>query len=122
MNTEKPAVERQEFLARMAQATTYHVVVSEKRAIKVVTKDTEGKEAETLAPLPQGTRVWHWPQFNELFFLIPGREPFRVADVKEYKIAKMADFGLRQLGKRGPIVRVTNKTEEQNTTTTSDKE
>lgn len=116
-------VDRHQFLERMAQAPKAHTVISEKRAIKLVTKTTEGKEEETLAPLPVGTRVWHWPQFSELFFLIPDREPFRVADVKEYSICKMADLGLRQLGKRGPIVRVTHKDKaSEQTTTTSDKE
>lgn len=98
----------QDFLDRMKGATASHVVISDKRAVVMTTK-TDEKPEESQAPLPVGSRVWHWQQFQELFFLIPGREPFRVAGVQAYSIKKWADIGLRRVGKNGPFVRAVHK-------------
>lgn len=96
----------QDFLERMNGATASHVVISDKRAVVMTTKTDEMPEPEeTQAPLPVGSRIWFWQQFQELFFLIPGREPFRVAGVQSYSIKKWADIGLRRVGKNGPFVR-----------------
>lgn len=100
----------QDFLARMEGATASHVVVSDKRAVVMTTKTEEKPEPEeSQAPLPQGSRLWYWAEFRELFFLIPGREPFRVAGVQSYSIKKWADIGLRRVGKNGPFVRAVHK-------------
>lgn len=100
----------QDFLDRMKDATASHVVISDKRAVVMTTKTDEKPEPEeTQAPLPVGSRVWYWQQFQELFFLIPGREPFRVAGVQSYSIKKWADIGIRRVGKNGPFVRAVHK-------------
>ena len=100
----------QDFLDRMNGATASHVVISDKRAVVMTTKTDEKSEPEeSQAPLPVGSRVWYWQQFQELFFLIPGREPFRVAGVQSYSIKKWADIGLRRVGKNGPFVRAVHK-------------
>ena len=100
----------QDFLDRMKDATTSHVVISDKRAVVMTTKTDEKPEPEeSQAPLPVGSRVWYWQQFQELFFLIPGQEPFRVAGVQSYSIKKWADIGLRRVGKNGPFVRAVHK-------------
>lgn len=100
----------QDFLDRMNGATASHVVISDKRAVVMTTKTDEMPEPEeSQAPLPVGTRVWYWQQFQELFFLIPGREPFRVAGVQSYSIKKWVDIGLRRVGKNGPFVRAVHK-------------
>lgn len=100
----------QDFLDRMNGATASHVVISDKRAVVMTTKTDEKPEPEeSQAPLPVGSRVWYWQQFQELFFLIPGREPFRVAGVQSYSIKKWADIGLRRVGKNGPFVRAVHK-------------
>lgn len=100
----------QDFLDRMKDATASHVVISDKRAVVMTTKTDEKPEPEeSQAPLPVGSRVWFWQQFQELFFLIPGREPFRVAGVQSYSIKKWADIGLRRVGKNGPFVRAIHK-------------
>lgn len=101
---------RQDFTERMNGATASHVIISDKRAVVLTTKTDEKPEPEeTLAPLPQGSRVWYWKAFQELFFLIPGREPFRVAGVQSYSIKKWSDLGLRRVGKKGPFVRAVHK-------------
>lgn len=100
----------QDFLDRMNGATASHVVISDKRAVVMTTKTDEKPEPEeSQAPLPVGSRVWYWQQFQELFFLIPGREPFRVVGVQSYSIKKWADIGLRRVGKNGPFVRAVHK-------------
>ncbi|MFA5407605.1 MAG: hypothetical protein WC343_02415 [Bacilli bacterium] len=100
----------QDFLDRLKDATTSHVVISDKRAVVMTTKTDEKPEPEeSQAPLPVGSRVWYWQQFQELFFLIPGQEPFRVAGVQSYSIKKWADIGLRRVGKNGPFVRAVHK-------------
>ena len=100
----------QDFLDRMKDATASHVVISDKRAVVMTTKTDEKPEPEeSQAPLPVGSRVWYWQQFQELFFLIPGQEPFRVAGVQSYSIKKWADIGLRRVGKNGPFVRAVHK-------------
>lgn len=100
----------QDFLDRMNDATASHVVISDKRAVVMTTKTDENPEPEeSQAPLPVGSRVWYWQQFQELFFLIPGREPFRVVGVQSYSIKKWADIGLRRVGKNGPFVRAIHK-------------
>ena len=101
---------RQDFLELMRGATASHVVISDKRAVVMTTKTDEKPEPEeSQAPLPVGSRIWYWQQFQELFFLIPGREPFRVAGVQSYSIKKGADIGLRRVGKNGPFVRAVHK-------------
>ena len=100
----------QDFLDRMKDATTSHVVISDKRAVVMTTKTDEKPEPEeSQAPLPVGSRVWYWQQYRELFFLIPTREPFRVTGVQSYSIKKWADIGLRRVGKNGPFVRAVHK-------------
>ena len=100
----------QDFLDRMKDATASHVVISDKRAVIMTTKiDEKSEPEESQAPLPVGSRIWYWQQFQELFFLIPGREPFRVAGVQSYSIKKWADIGLRRVGKNGPFVRAVHK-------------
>lgn len=100
----------QDFLEHMNGATASHVIISDKRAVVMTIKTDEKPEPEeSQAPLPVGSRVWYWQQFQELFFLIPGREPFRVSNVESYSIKKWADIGLRRVGKNGPFVRAVHK-------------
>lgn len=99
----------QDFLDRMNGATASHVVVSDKRALVMTIAEGNPEPGQSQAPLPQGTRLWYWAEFQELFFLIPGREPFRVAGVQSYSIKKWADIGLRRVGKNGPFVRAVHK-------------
>lgn len=106
----KPApIDRQEFLARMEGATRSHVVISDKRALVMTIAEGNPEPGQSHAPLPQGTRLWYWEQFQELIFLIPGREPFRVSGVQSYEIKKWAEIGLRRVGKNGPFVRAVHK-------------